>query len=98
MRTLYLAGGLFNAGERLHNLYLEKYLKRLGYEIILPQREALRFFKDGLFDVADLVKDCRDSITNPRHLYVGNADGADADSGTCVEYGMAITSSRQAIV
>lgn len=98
MKTLYLAGGLFNAGERLHNLYLEKYLKELGYKIILPQREALSFFNGSQFNVADIVADCRRCATDPNNLYVGSADGADADSGTCVEYGMAITSTGQALV
>lgn len=98
MRTLYLAGGLFNAAERLHNLYLERALKRLGYEVVLPQREALKFFDRDHFDVVGIVKDCRTSATNSLHLYVGSVDGADADSGTCVEYGMAIEASKQAIV
>lgn len=98
MITLYLAGGLFNAGERLHNLYLEKYLRALGYEVILPQREALKFFEVDHFNVAGIVEDCRLSAVNPQNLYIGNADGADADSGTCVEYGMTITATKRAVV
>lgn len=95
---LYLAGGLFNAGERLHNLYLEKYLKELGYEIILPQREALEFFKDGIFDVKGIVEDCGFSVMTPQNLLVGCIDGTDADSGTAVEFGMAIGATGRAIV
>lgn len=34
--VIYLAGGLFNAGERLHNLYLEKHLLARGWKVILP--------------------------------------------------------------
>lgn len=98
MVTLYLAGGLFNAGERLHNLYLEKHLKILGYEVILPQREALKFFETDHFNVAGIVEDCGLSAMSHKNLYIGNADGADADSGTCVEYGMAIIATKRAIV
>ncbi len=98
MRTLYLAGGLFNAGERLHNLYLEKHLKELGYKVILPQREAMKFFDGDCFDVDGIVEDCKTSVTNPLYLYVGSVDGADADSGGCVEYGMAIIATGQAVV
>lgn len=98
MKKLYLAGGLFNAGERLHLLYLEKHLKSLGYIVILPQREALRFFNGESFDVKGIVKDCKNSAINPENLFIGSADGADADSGTCVEYGMAIATTGQAIV
>jgi nucleoside 2-deoxyribosyltransferase len=95
---LYLAGGLFNAGERLHNLYLEKHLVLLGYEVILPQREALNFSKDDLFDLQGIVEDCTAKCTDKNTLYVGSADGADADSGTAVEYGMAIISKGIAIL
>lgn len=54
MKKIYLAGGLFNAGERLHNLHLEKAFKDLGYDVILPQREALRHF-DVLMDQIQIV-------------------------------------------
>ena len=95
---LYLAGGLFNAGERLHNLYLEKYLKELGYEVILPQREALEFFKDGILDIPAVAEACCMSAMTSHNLFVGCIDGPDADSGTCVEFGMAIAATRRALV
>ncbi|MFA5986676.1 MAG: nucleoside 2-deoxyribosyltransferase [Parcubacteria group bacterium] len=98
MEKLYLAGGLFNAGERLHNLYLEKHLKSLGYEIILPQREALTHFDGQFFNVSEIVESCRKICADPEVAYVGNADGPDTDSGTCVEYGIAITATGKAIV
>ncbi|MFA6097426.1 MAG: nucleoside 2-deoxyribosyltransferase [Candidatus Paceibacterota bacterium] len=98
MRTIYLAGGLFSAGERLHNLNLEKYLKELGYEVMLPQREALKAFNGKSFDVKAIVKSCRESSSDPEYIFVGNADGPDSDSGTCVEYGIAITTVRKAVV
>ncbi len=96
--TLYLAGGLFNAGERLHNLYIEKELKALGYTIISPQRRALDFFHDGKFDIDMIVLDCQMCATHPEAILVACIDGADADSGTCVEYGMAIAVNNRAIV
>jgi len=98
MATIYLAAGLFNAGERLHNLFLEKFLKKLGHKVILPQREALKFFDGERFNVDAIVEDCKQSCTNPKHICVACADGADADSGTVVEYGMAIISNGRAIV
>lgn len=98
IKTIYLAGGLFNAGERLHNLYLEKYLKQLGYKVQLPQRRALHFFGGELFNVANIAKDCAKMSASKRNIYVGNSDGADADSGTCVEFGVAISSTGRAVV
>ncbi|MCK4525082.1 MAG: nucleoside 2-deoxyribosyltransferase [Candidatus Andersenbacteria bacterium] len=95
---IYLAGGLFNAGERLHNLYLEESLKKLGYKVILPQREALKAFDGNGFDTKAIVENCRDACSDPQNFFVGSADGADSDSGTCVEYGVAITSTGRALV
>lgn len=102
MATLYLASGLFNAAERLHNLFLEKYLKALGHEVILPQREAKEFFDDQRddkrFDINKIAEECRKRCLNPENIYVGNIDGPDADSGTCVEYGVAVTATGRVIV
>lgn len=95
---IYLAGALFNAGERLHNLYLEKYLKALGYEVELPQREALKAFDGKIFDVKTIVRACRNASSDPENIFVGNADGPDSDSGTCVEYGFAIASAGNAVI
>jgi len=97
-KRLYLAGGLFNAGERIHNLYLEKALRDMGYDIILPQREALKHFDGKGFDVQGIVESCAKTCANNQNLFVGNADGPDSDSGTCVEYGIAINSTGMAIV
>ena len=98
MKKIYLAGGLFNAGERLHNLHLEKAFKDLGYDVILPQREALRHFDGKIFNVSDIVESCSNCCSDINNLFVGNADGSDSDSGTCVEYGIAISSNKRAIV
>lgn len=95
---LNLCGGLFNAGERLHNLFLEKHLKGMGYEVILPQREALKFFDGEKFDLAGIVNSCQENCIVKDIIFVGCIDGADADSGTCVEYGMAIAATGRAIV
>jgi nucleoside 2-deoxyribosyltransferase len=98
MTRIYLAGGLFNAGQRLHNLFLEKYLREFGFEVVLPQREALKRFYQGSFDKGGLREDCRESCTAKSSICVANIDGADADSGTSIEYGMAITATGRAVV
>ena len=95
--AIYLAGPLFNAGERLHLLYLERALKRLGHKVILPQREALEAFDGESFNTKAIVESCQDACLNFENIFVGSADGVDADSGTCVEYGIAIKSNGSAI-
>src|SRR3989338_3021962 len=98
MKTIYLAVGLFNAGERLHNLFLEKYLKKLGHNVVLPQREALKFDSSAGFNLDGVKKECKEHSTDPGNIYVGSADGADADGGTAVEYGLAIGAKDEAVV
>ncbi|HLP86694.1 MAG TPA: nucleoside 2-deoxyribosyltransferase [Candidatus Paceibacterota bacterium] len=98
MKDIYLAGGLFNAGERLHNLYLEKHLKLRGHPVILPQREALKHWRGDHFDIKGIVKECINSCKDRKKVVVGNSDGADADSGTCVEYGITIAVNGQAVI
>ena len=94
---LYLAGPLFTVAERRHNSALEKYLIKIsaarGMELNItsPQRKALERFIQGenRFDVNGIVYDCIiDSST--KDVIVCNLDGADTDSGTAVEYGIAI--------
>jgi nucleoside 2-deoxyribosyltransferase len=95
---IYLAGALFNAGERLHNLYLEKYLTELGHEVILPQRRAFKFFNGKTFDTKAIVADCIRFCGDKEVIYVGCIDGPDADSGTSIEYAFAIAKTGRAIV
>jgi len=95
--NLYLAGSLFNAAERRHNAILENSLKSCALEegislkITAPQRTALNRFisNEKGFDVNGIVKDCMyDSAGHD--VILCNLDGADADSGTSVEYGIAL--------
>ena len=98
--TLYLAGGVFNTGERIHNLHLEAVLSALGYTIVLPQREALNFMipQTHLFDIRAIARDCRQAAENPNNILIGCVDGPDADSGTCVEYAYAIAKTGRAVI
>lgn len=98
MKLIYLAGRLFNAGERLHNLYLEKYLKQLGYSVVLPQREAAKFFDGKTFNMDALVQDCMMHSANRKSICIANIDGPDADSGTAFELAVAIVSTGRAVV
>lgn len=96
--ALYLAGGLFNAGEQLHNLMLERHLSLLGYDVILPQREAARCMRDGKLDLDLLADECKNAARDRSVCYVGSIDGAAADDGAAVEYGIAIEATHRAVV
>lgn len=98
--TLYLAGGLFGLAERVHNLRLAKELEKLGRLIILPQERALSFkgSKGAGTDRHAIATDCARYCCEKTVLYVGNLDGTDADSGTSVEYGLAVGATGRAVV
>ncbi|OGZ21988.1 MAG: hypothetical protein A3D46_02345 [Candidatus Nealsonbacteria bacterium RIFCSPHIGHO2_02_FULL_43_13] len=91
--TIYLAGPLFGVADRHHNLLLARELERLGYAVILPQKEALKFFKDGKFDLVAVCESCLSDATK-NDVVVANIDGSSADDGTSIEVGMAIFSKR----
>jgi len=89
MRRIYLAGPLFGIADRHHNLLLARELERFGYEVVLPQKEALRFLNGHSLDLKGLSEDCkRQSMESD--VVVANIDGADVDAGTAVEVGMAL--------
>ncbi|MBI5622075.1 nucleoside 2-deoxyribosyltransferase [Candidatus Falkowbacteria bacterium] len=94
---IYLAGGLFNSAERVRNMMLAEALEELGYVVILPQVAALNRFSNGRFDIAGVVVDCTQASTDPKNITVACLDGADADSGMAVEFGMALTATGRAI-
>jgi nucleoside 2-deoxyribosyltransferase len=95
--SLYQAGSLFNAAERRHNVELESRLigeaakRDVKLTVTLPQRTALlRFISpEKGFDVAGIVEDCvKDAASHD--FILCNTDGSDTDSGTAVEYGVAL--------
>jgi nucleoside 2-deoxyribosyltransferase len=95
---IYLAGPLFGVADRVHNLQLECELGALGYEVLLPQRRAKPLLADGDFNIVAVREDCANCATDPEVIYVGNVDGADADAGTAIEYGLVMKTSRRAVI
>lgn len=96
--SIYLAGSLFCAADRIHLLQLERLLKSLGYTVLLPQRRALKFGGDNNLNVGKMVADCLSQIRNKDNIVVACIDGADADSGTVFELGVALVATGRAIV
>jgi nucleoside 2-deoxyribosyltransferase len=95
--SVYLAGPLFNVGERRHNSELERSLNTcaekqgITLKITSPQKTAINRLTSQTkgFDVRGIVADCiRDSANHD--VILCNLDGPDADSGTSVEYGIAL--------
>jgi nucleoside 2-deoxyribosyltransferase len=89
-KKIYLAGPLFGIADRHHNLLLAKELERLGYAVVLPQRQASNPFEGYHLQLIRIAEYCRNEVLNSDYV-VANIDGSDADSGTAVEVGMALS-------
>ncbi|MBK8002577.1 MAG: nucleoside 2-deoxyribosyltransferase [Gemmatimonadetes bacterium] len=90
MVDIYLAGPLFSAAERRWNADVAEALRRRGATVHLPQEgEDEVQLSDGGKDLAARIfaSDLR-GIENARSV-VACMDGADPDSGTCWECGVA---------
>ena len=86
---IYFAGPLFTLAEQDFNVRLASALKRNcdSLDIILPQTRAAELAGEkGFLD--RMFKYCLDEIKEADAV-VAILDGADADSGTCVEIGYA---------
>jgi nucleoside 2-deoxyribosyltransferase len=82
---LYLAGPLFTQAERAWNSALAASLQAAGHSVFLPQNEVQKLCgrtADAIFHL-DL-----DGVRSADAV-VAVLDGADADSGTCFECGVA---------
>lgn len=89
-QRVYLAGPLFGIADRHHNLLLARDLERLGYTVVLPQIEAASLYEGDRLDLVRVAQACRTRALNTDCL-VANVDGTDADSGTALEIGVALS-------
>lgn len=91
---IYLAGPLFSIAEKEFNISfagkLKAKLKENGFstiDIIIPQQYSETLENDEHF-VSRIFQYCVDNVENS-DLVVAILEGSDADSGTCVELGVA---------
>jgi nucleoside 2-deoxyribosyltransferase len=82
----YIAGPLFNEGERWWNAEIDSRVRKLGFETYIPQRDGVKLENKG-----DVIKifDSDKSALIQADLVVANLDGMDVDSGTAWEIGFA---------
>jgi nucleoside 2-deoxyribosyltransferase len=98
MKTIYFAAPLFTLAERRLNEQLSEELKKLLNDevfIILPQTFSLKFPKDNRWFL-NLFNECIKGI-EACDIVVAILDGADSDSGTCVELGYAYAKNKPVI-
>jgi len=81
--TLYLAGPLFSLAEQMFNNALATELRRIGYDVFVPQE-----FCNNEISSKKIAERCK-SFLHKADAVIVNLDGADTDSGTAFEAGMA---------
>ncbi len=89
MQKIIMFGPLFTQAERIWNKLLKDAIERAGrgkFKVVLPQEEADKFIKKDKIDIGGIVQSC---LNNAKSMPIAIAilDGADADSGTCIEIG-----------
>lgn len=89
---LYLAGPLFTLAEREFNRQLKNKLTRLGYDVFLPQEAETTKRANGESSLS-VVQGDKDGV-EWCDVLLAILDGADPDSGTSVEVGIAIAKNK----
>lgn len=87
--TLYWAAPCFTQAERIWNRLCVESLRKKGYNVILPQDEANKFFVDDVLDFDALAENCY-SQAIASDVVVAVLDGPDPDSGMSMEVGFKI--------
>jgi nucleoside 2-deoxyribosyltransferase len=82
----YIAGPLFNEGERWWNFEIDTRVRKLGYTTYIPQRDGVKL--QDRSDVPKIFQSDKDALTQA-DLIVANLDGMDVDAGTAWELGFA---------
>ena len=86
--TVYFAGPLFTSAERDWNQRLAAALRARQFVVRLPQEDAAALIADSTFDPAALFSLACTSVANS-DVVLAVLEGADADSGTSFECGVA---------
>ena len=91
-KKVYLAGPMFNQGEKDFNLKFTKLLEDCGYQVFLPQRDGLEAAQLQGKSEEELVKmifalDAGE--VKKADVVFMNLDGRVPDEGACVELGIA---------
>ena len=82
----YIAGPLFNEGERWWNAEINSRVSKAGFTTYIPQRDGTKLQNQS--DVRKIFVEDRQQVIDA-DLIVANLDGMDVDSGTAWELGFA---------
>ncbi len=97
-KKVYLAGPLFNQGEKDFNLKVTNALEECGYEVFLPQRdgiEAALLEGKAEDELTKMIFALDESEVKKADILFMNIDGRAPDEGACVELGIAYASGKR---
>jgi len=84
---VYMAGPLFNEGDRYTNQLNSDALRRIGFTTFLPQEVVIDKDSDELIKAACFFMDLK--AIRECDILLANCNGIDIDSGTAAEIGLA---------
>jgi nucleoside 2-deoxyribosyltransferase len=90
----YIAGPLFNEGERWWNAEIDSRVRKLGFTTYMPQRDGVKLQNQS--DVVKIFESDKNALTQA-DLVVANLDGMDVDAGTAWELGYAEGSGKHCV-
>ena len=91
-KKVYLAGPMFNQGEKDFNLKFTKLLEDCGYQVFLPQRdglEAAQLQRKSEEELVKMIFALDAGEVKKADVVFMNLDGRVPDEGACVELGIA---------
>lgn len=95
-KKIYMAGPLFNEGDRYSNQINSDRLRALGYSTFLPQEVVINKDSSLLVKAACFYMDLKAIATCD--ILLANCNGIDIDSGTAAEIGLAYGLKKQTIL
>lgn len=95
-RRIYMAGPLFNEGDRYTNQVNSDALRSLGYTTFLPQEIVITNKSSALVKAACFYMDLKAIVECD--ILLANCNGIDIDSGTAAEIGLAYGLKKKTVI
>lgn len=92
----YIAGPLFNEGERWFDEQIEQCAKEAGFNTFLPHRDGKEGKIKGPDNIGQIFKEDRDSV-DWSDIVIANLNGITVDDGTAWEIGYAYAKGKHIV-
>lgn len=93
---VYIAGPLFNEGERWFDEQIDQVVREVGFDTFLPHRDGKEMGMDRAELIPRIFREDRDAI-DESDMVVANLNGITVDDGTAWEIGYAYARGKHLI-